>query len=89
MSSTPYHLDNTHPANTTGEVMSSTAPDVHAPVTHSDDGPRRSWTVLALALTAQILVVVDISVVNTALPTIGRSLNLASSDCSGWSPPTC
>ncbi|HMD12028.1 MAG TPA: MFS transporter [Marmoricola sp.] len=60
--------------------MSSTAPVVHAPVTHSDDGPRRSWTVLALALTAQILVVLDISVVNTALPTIGRSLNLASSD---------
>ena len=35
---------------------------------------------LALALTAQILVVLDISVVNTALPTIGRSLHLASSD---------
>ena len=32
------------------------------------------------ALTAQILVVLDISVVNTALPTIGRSLHLASSD---------
>ena len=81
MSSTPYHLDTTHPAHTTGEAMSSTAPDVHAPTTHSDDdGLRRPWTVLALALTAQILVVLDISVVNTALPTIGRSLHLASSD---------
>jgi hypothetical protein len=30
-----------------------------------DAGPRESWAVLALALTAQILVVLDISVVNT------------------------
>ena len=35
---------------------------------------------LALALTAQILVVLDISVVNTALPAIGESLRLGSSD---------
>ncbi len=44
------------------------------------DGPHTSWAVLAVALTAQILVVVDISVVNTALPTIGRSLGLAGGD---------
>ncbi|MEP6817078.1 MAG: MFS transporter [Marmoricola sp.] len=50
------------------------------PHSAADDGPRRPWTVLALALTAQILVVLDISVVNTALPTIGRALHLASSD---------
>jgi EmrB/QacA subfamily drug resistance transporter len=42
-----------------------------------DSGPRRSWAVLAVALTAQILVVLDISVVNTALPTIGQSLSLS------------
>jgi EmrB/QacA subfamily drug resistance transporter len=41
---------------------------------------RTSWSVLALALTAQILVVLDISVVNTALPAIGESLRLGSSD---------
>ena len=41
---------------------------------------RTSWAVLALALTAQILVVLDISVVNTALPAIGESLRLGSSD---------
>ncbi|HEV7655560.1 MAG TPA: MFS transporter [Mycobacteriales bacterium] len=45
-----------------------------------DNGPRRSWAVLAVALTAQILVVLDISVVNTALPTIGRSLRLDGGD---------
>jgi len=43
-------------------------------------GPRKSWAVLALALTAQILVVLDISVVNTALPVIAESLHLGSSD---------
>ena len=42
--------------------------------------PRKSWAVLAVALTAQILVVLDISVVNTALPTIGSALHLDSSD---------
>jgi EmrB/QacA subfamily drug resistance transporter len=41
---------------------------------------RKPWTVLALALVAQVLVVLDISVVNTALPTIGESLDLRSSD---------
>lgn len=45
-----------------------------------DDGPRKSWVVLALALAAQILVVLDISVVNTALPSIGRDLDLSGSD---------
>lgn len=41
-----------------------------------DSTPRRPWGVLALALAAQVLVVLDISVVNTALPSIGRSLHL-------------
>ena len=47
----------------------------------SDDGARRLWTVLAIALAAQILVVLDISVVNTALPTIGHSLHLRGGPC--------
>jgi EmrB/QacA subfamily drug resistance transporter len=54
-------------------------PSPHADV-DPDTGPRKSWAVLALALTAQILVVLDISVVNTALPAIGESLRLGSSD---------
>src|SRR3954470_11536471 len=47
---------------------------VHADA--SSAGHKKSWAVLAVTLTAQILVVVDISVVNTALPTIVRSLRL-------------
>jgi EmrB/QacA subfamily drug resistance transporter len=53
-------------------------PDPHAaPAQHE---PRQTWSVMALALVAQVLVVLDISVVNASLPTIGRSLHLASSD---------
>jgi len=44
------------------------------------DGPHTSWAVLAVALTAQILVVLDISVVNTALPSIGQALKLRGGD---------
>jgi EmrB/QacA subfamily drug resistance transporter len=44
------------------------------------DTERRPWTILVLALVAQVLVVLDISVVNTALPTIGQALSLRSAD---------
>ena len=64
------------------------APPAHIQPHHADhtdhhvepDGPRKSWAVLAVALTAQILVVLDISVVNTALPSIGAALKLRSGD---------
>ena len=48
--------------------------------THTESSPSKSWAVLAVALTAQVLVVLDISVVNTALPSIGSSLGLRGSD---------
>ena len=60
-------------------TTTATTHHTHAPATthHDDtDGPRKPWTVLALVLAAQILVVLDISVVNTALPSIGRDLHL-------------
>ena len=44
------------------------------------DQPRRSWGVLGLMLAAQFMVVLDISVVNVALPSIGESLSLSASD---------
>jgi EmrB/QacA subfamily drug resistance transporter len=51
-----------------------------SPVDVGYDAERRPWTILALALVAQVLVVLDISVVNTALPTIGNALSLRSAD---------
>jgi EmrB/QacA subfamily drug resistance transporter len=44
------------------------------------DEQRRTWTVLALMLAAQFMVVLDVSVVNVALPSIGRSLRLSSGE---------
>src|SRR3954464_7634874 len=49
-------------------------------VTETHDVARTSWAVLAVALAAQVLVVLDISVVNTALPSIGADLHLSGSD---------
>ncbi len=45
--------------------------------TRSDHRP---WGPMIVALVAQVLVVIDISVVNTAMPTIGQELGLGSSD---------
>ena len=41
---------------------------------------RRPWTALALMLMAQFMVILDISVVNVALPSIGDDLGFTSSD---------
>ena len=64
-----------HPLNTTPGPVHTT-PAAHHEQFEPGGGPRASWVVLALALAAQILVVLDISVVNTALPSIGRDLGL-------------
>ena len=56
-------------------------PDTHAP---ADPEQRRSWSVMILALVAQVLVVLDISVVNTAMPVIGHDLAWPAATCSGW-----
>src|SRR5918912_1513913 len=58
-----------HPRNPSGEDQ------------HGDhDGQRRSWTVLGLMLMAQIMVILDVSVVNVALPSIGKDLDFSSGD---------
>lgn len=54
----------------------------HGPATSDDQGQddvRRPWTVLALMLAAQVMVVLDVSVVNVALPSIAADLHLSSS----------
>ena len=78
----------TRKTTTEGVTMSTTTPAQHAASAdtqqhqeHREDetGPKKSWALLGVALAAQILVVLDISVVNTALPSIGRSLGLGGS----------
>jgi EmrB/QacA subfamily drug resistance transporter len=41
---------------------------------------RRPWTTLGLMLAAQFMVILDVSVVNVALPSIGRALQFTSTD---------
>ena len=41
---------------------------------------RRPWTILGLMLMAQFMVILDVSVVNVALPSIGKSLSFSSGD---------
>jgi EmrB/QacA subfamily drug resistance transporter len=56
----------------------------HRPPARSDASqsaePRRPWTVFALMIAAQFMVILDVSVVNVALPSISRGLRLTASD---------
>src|SRR3954453_19870408 len=40
----------------------------------------RSWTVLALVCAAQFMVILDVTIVNVALPSIGAALHFAPAD---------
>jgi EmrB/QacA subfamily drug resistance transporter len=61
--------------------MSATA-TAHQSFHHPTDAEtdRRPWAVLTLLAIAQFMVVLDITIVNVALPSIGRSLHFARSD---------
>jgi len=55
----------------------------HAHQAHHEAGQaevRRPWTILGLMLMAQFMVVLDVSVVNVALPSIGKALSFSSGD---------
>ena len=55
-------------------------PRTAAPPPAAQEEPRRPWTVFALMIAAQIMVILDVSVVNVALPSISESLRLSASD---------
>src|ERR671920_514970 len=46
------------------------------------DSPRAKWLALPLLAAAQFVVVLDASIVNVALPSIGRDLDFAQEDLS-------
>src|SRR4051812_49887424 len=51
----------------------------HGTHPHPDE-PRRPWAIFALMIAAQIMVILDVSVVNVALPSISRGLQLSAAD---------
>jgi len=61
------------------ETHTRSIPTHHTDNAAQDGTAKKSWALLGIALVAQILVVLDISVVNTALPSIGESLHLSGS----------
>ena len=50
---------------------------------HPPDEPRTSWIPLILLAVAQFMVVLDITIVNVALPSIGEDVGLSGPDLSG------
>lgn len=63
--------------STTTQAVTTQPPGHPSPAGHEEE--RRPWTVLGLMLAAQFMVVLDVSVVNVALPSIGADLELSSS----------
>jgi EmrB/QacA subfamily drug resistance transporter len=56
------------------------ATPTHPSPTPGAGEPRRSWIVFALMIAAQFMVILDVSVVNVALPSISRALHLSPAD---------
>ncbi|MQA76110.1 MAG: MFS transporter, partial [Solirubrobacterales bacterium] len=50
------------------------------PAAHGGVSDRRPWTILALVCVAQFMVILDVTVVNVALPSIGDQLGFAAAD---------
>src|SRR6478735_1653242 len=73
-------MHTTEPPRTLHPPREASVSHTEQPDANGAPPQRRSWAVLALALVAQVLVVLDISVVNTALPTIAGDLQLTSAD---------
>jgi EmrB/QacA subfamily drug resistance transporter len=55
----------------------------HAPAAASPRATRMRWSLLLLLSVAQLMVILDISAVNVALPDLARDLNIARGDV-GW-----
>lgn len=62
--------------------MQHAAADPHVERAHSAE--RRSWTLLVLLTVAQFMVIIDMTVVNVALPSIGRSLRFTNAADLQW-----
>ena len=55
----------------------------------NQDFKEKRWIALILLCAAQFVVVLDASIVNVALPSIGNALHFSRRTCTGWSTPTC
>ncbi|MBT2441110.1 MFS transporter [Streptomyces sp. ISL-36] len=78
---TPAHTAGDTPAHTPGDTPahSPAHPPAHSPAHPPADPPARSrrWTALALICVAQFMLILDVTVVNVALPRMAADLDLA------------
>ncbi|HEY2717872.1 MAG TPA: MFS transporter [Solirubrobacterales bacterium] len=58
--------------------MTSLAPEITAAEPQADE--RQPWSILALLVVAQFMVILDITIVNVALPSIGSGLDFSPAD---------
>src|SRR5436190_5560613 len=65
---------------TEGASMSIHAPSHAGMHVHGTESDRQSWWILGLIGLAQFMVILDITVVNVALPSIGQGLSFGASD---------
>jgi hypothetical protein len=49
-----------------------------------EPGEVRRWRAFSLLAIAYFMTVIDLTIVNVALPTIGRKLHFPSLTCNGW-----
>ena len=64
--------------------LSHTEPAVNEPATPQHN----PWLSVAIVCLAQLMVVLDATIVNVALPSIQHGLELSPATCSGWSTRT-
>ena len=65
--------------------MTTTAPDIGSgPITHADGRAVRKGLALSVLAISQLMVVLDVSIVNVALPDIARDLRIGSQNDLSW-----
>src|SRR5215204_2378855 len=70
------------PAPSQSKLSTMSAPPQEISVSSASPSPDRRWLALVLLAAAQFVVVLDASIVNVALPSIGRDLSFAQENLS-------
>src|SRR5262245_31226265 len=70
------------PAGTAGPPLQSRDPSLGGAMTDAHDYLERRWWALALLCMTQFMVVLDASIVNIALPTIGKEVGISQENLS-------
>ncbi len=70
------------------EAVTASVPEIAPAAAQTRKLPPGMGWLLAVCCVAQFMVILDLSIVNVALPSIQSALNSPRRNCSGWSTPT-